>query len=143
MSKKLDKNLSEIFDVTPLTDNQITEVIPAIPIEEIDANVESDFNYARSNIRNLIRQGSGAVDGILRIADASEHPRAFEVAANLIKTMAEMNKDLLDIQKKKQELTGSSPQKGDTNINVDKAVFVGSTIDLIRKIKEENNGNTD
>lgn len=143
--KKLNENLSEIFDVTPipLEEQENNQVIPAVPVVETNNEIESDFNFARSNIRDLIRRGNGAIDNILQVAAASEHPRAFEVASNLIKTMADMNKDLLDIQKKKQELTGKAPETQTTTVNVDKAVFVGSTNDLIKKIKEEKSGNTD
>lgn len=141
--KELNKNLSEIFDVNPIEEvKETTQLIPAP--EELDSEVQEDIAFARSNIRNLIRQGNTAVGDILDVARASEHPRAYEVASNLIKTMAEMNKDLLEIQKKKIELTGEKPKTDNLQtINVDKAVFVGSTTDLIKKIKEQKNGNTD
>jgi hypothetical protein len=141
--KELNKNLSEIFDVNPLEVQQSQSVIPAP--EELSDDAQEDFAFARSNIRNLIRQGTGAVDNILEVARESEHPRAYEVVSTLIKTMAEMNKDLLDIQKKKKELVGGSTTKNQDNqtINVDKAVFVGSTTDLIKQMKEKKNGNND
>jgi hypothetical protein len=141
--KEMNKNLSEIFDVNPIEDvKAVPQVIPAP--EELDSEVQEDIAFARSNIRNLIKQGNSAVSDILDVARASEHPRAYEVASNLIKTMAEMNKDLLDIQKKKIELTGEKPKtENQQTINVDKAVFVGSTTDLIKKIKEQKNGNAD
>lgn len=141
--KEMNKNLSEIFDVNPIEDvKAVPQVIPAP--EELDSEVQEDIAFARSNIRNLIKQGNTAVGDILDVARASEHPRAYEVASNLIKTMAEMNKDLLDIQKKKIELTGEKPKtENQQTINVDKAVFVGSTTDLIKKIKEQKNGNAD
>lgn len=140
--KEMNKNLSDIFDVNPIEDiKAVPQVIPAP--EELDSEVHEDIAFARSNIKNLIRQGNSAVGDILEVARASEHPRAYEVASNLIKTMAEMNKDLLDIQKKKIELTGEKPKMPENQhtINVDKAVFVGSTSDLIKKIKEEKDGN--
>jgi len=141
--KELNKNLSEIFDVNPLEVQQSQSVIPAP--EELSDDAQEDFAFARSNIRNLIKQGTGAVDNILEVARESEHPRAYEVVSTLIKTMAEMNKDLLDIQKKKKELVGGSTTKNQDNqtINVDKAVFVGSTTDLIKQMKEKKNGNND
>jgi hypothetical protein len=141
--KELNKNLSEIFDVNPLEVQQSQSVIPAP--EELSDDAQEDFAFARSNIRNLIRQGTGAVDNILEVARESEHPRAYEVVSTLIKTMAEMNKDLLDIQKKKKELVGGSTTKNQDNqtINVDKAVFVGSTTDIIKQMKEKKNGNND
>jgi hypothetical protein len=140
--KELNKNLSEIFDVNPLEVQQSQSVIPAP--EELSDDAQEDFAFARSNIRNLIRQGTGAVDNILEVARESEHPRAYEVVSTLIKTMADMNKDLLDIQKKKKELVGTNTKNQDNQtINVDKAVFVGSTTDLIKQMKEKKNGNND
>jgi hypothetical protein len=142
--KELNKNLSEIFDVNPIEEQtrEVTEIIPAP--KELDSEVHEDIAFARSNIKNLIRQGSSAVGNILEVARASEHPRAYEVVSTLMKTMADMNKDLLGIQKTKLELTGEKPnQDQQQTINVDKAVFVGSTTDLIKKIKEQKDGNTD
>jgi hypothetical protein len=74
------------------------------------------------------------MDQLLQVANASEHPRAYEVAAGLIKNLADLNKDLLEIQKRRKDLTGESvnPAK---NINVDKAVFVGSTTELVKFLK--------
>lgn len=141
--KELNKNLSEIFDINPLVVQKPQELIPAP--EELSNEAQEDFAFARSNIRNLIRQGTGAVDNILEVARESEHPRAYEVVSTLIKTMADMNKDLIEIQKKKKEMIGGSGQRPQDNqtINVDKAVFVGSTTDLIKQMKEKKNGNTD
>jgi hypothetical protein len=140
--KELNKNLSEMFDVNPLVIQKSQDLIPAP--EELSDEAQEDFTFARSNIRNLIRQGTGAVDNILEVARESEHPRAYEVVSTLIKTMAEMNKDLIDIQKKKKEMIGGSAKSQDNQtINVDKAVFVGSTTDLIKQMKEKKNGNTD
>jgi hypothetical protein len=130
--KKLNANLSEIFDVEPLeiTSNEVTTTA----VVEVKDDVETDFAFARSNVKDLIKQGSAAVSNILEVAKASEHPRAYEVAATMLKTMADMNKDLLDMQKKRQDLNPAA--KVETQqINVDKAVFVGSTAELIKQIK--------
>jgi hypothetical protein len=130
--KKLNANLSEIFDVEPL---EITSTeVTTTAVVEVKDDVETDFAFARSNVKDLIKQGSAAVSNILEVAKASEHPRAYEVAATMLKTMADMNKDLLDMQKKRQDLNPSA--KVETQqINVDKAVFVGSTAELIKQIK--------
>lgn len=132
--KKLNENLSNIFDIEPLKEEP-KEAYSVEVIEEKGNDVEEDFNYARKNIRGLINKGSEAVDNILEVAKASEHPRAYEVAANLLKTMADMNKDLLDMQKKKRDLTGENTNQ--QHITVDKAVFVGSTNELIKKLKSD------
>jgi hypothetical protein len=74
------------------------------------------------------------MDQLLQVANASEHPRAYEVAAGLIKNLADLNKDLLEIQKRRKDLTGESANPA-KNINVDKAVFVGSTTELVKFLK--------
>lgn len=127
--KNTDKNLSQIFDIAPLTPKSM----PAPVI--VQSEVDSDFEFARNNIRELAEKGKIAVDNILQVASATDHPRAYEVAANLLKSMADINKDLIELQKKKRDLM---PQKEQPTITVDKAVFVGSTADLIKQIKQVN-----
>jgi hypothetical protein len=131
---KINQNLSEIFDVEPLEvkpkETQVVEVVEASQNDD----AEADFAFARKNVKDLIKQGSAAVGNILEVAKASEHPRAYEVAATMLKTMADMNKDLLDMQKKRQDLNPASKPEAQ-QINVDKAVFVGSTAELIKQIK--------
>lgn len=134
--KKLNKNLSEIFDVQPLEmPTDAPKAKPLVAIEDTSKTVEADFDHARKNLRDLAAKGDLALDTLLQVASASEHPRAYEVAANLIKTLADLNKDLLDIQKKKQDLTGTKPTENKTVI--DKAVFVGSTAELVKMIKNQ------
>ena len=74
------------------------------------------------------------MDQLLHVAKESEHPRAYEVAAGLIKNLSELNKDLLEIQKRRKDL---NPQEAASvkNVNVDKAVFVGSTAELVKLLK--------
>jgi hypothetical protein len=95
--------------------------------------IEDDADFARQNIRELIDKGNKAVDGILNVAKESEKARDYEVAANLIKSLSDLNKDLMEIQKRKKDLTG---KKNDGPINVDKAVFVGSTNELMKLLKD-------
>ena len=123
---KLNQTLSEVLDVEPIGS---TELLPATPVTKVD----DDADFARENIRTLIEKGNLAVDGILHVAKESEHPRAYEVAANLIKNLSDLNKDLMEIQKRKKDLAPQSPRGGD--INVDKAVFVGSTTELVKFLK--------
>jgi hypothetical protein len=134
--KNLDKNLSQIFDIEPIS---IEESSPKTDTEmvvvEETSEVETDYQHARKNIKALTVKGNDALDKLMLVADESEHPRAYEVVATLMKTMADLNKDLLDIQKKKRDLVGKEVVPSDGSINVDKAVFVGSTSDLIKLIK--------
>ena len=130
--KKLNKNLSEIFDVEPIKEETKVEHLPVI-IESADP-VEADTEYARENIRNLIDAGSKAVTDLATVANQSESPRAYEVLATMMKNLSEMNKDLLALQKAKREL---APQSSDATkgVNVQNAVFVGSTTELLKMIK--------
>jgi len=135
----LDENLSELFDVMPM---EVPEVPAAPPKQEVlpavidDDNIESDYLTARTNIKSLIQKGDTAIEGILRVAEQSDHPRAYEVAATFIKTLADLNKDLLELQKQKKELTGAV-QTTNNQTNIDKAVFIGSTAELIKMIKNK------
>jgi predicted house-cleaning noncanonical NTP pyrophosphatase (MazG superfamily) len=133
--KKLDANLSQIFDIQPIIKEDCNTEI--ITVDELDSNqdLEADFNTARTNIKELLRKSDGAIDELLKVANESEHPRAYEVAATLIKTMADLNKDLLDIRKKKNDIGGKPTVENNTNI--DKAVFIGSTSDLIKILKDK------
>ena len=126
--KKLNEKLSEVLDVEPIEFETTAEIV------ELKSSVDDDADFARGNIRNLIEKGNKAMDDLLLVANASEHPRAYEVAAGLIKNLADLNKDLLEIQKRKKDL---SPQEASNakNINVDKAVFVGSTAELVKLLK--------
>ena len=92
--------------------------------------VEDDYDYARKNLRDLIDSGMGDLNTVMDIARQSESPRAFEVATNLMKTLTDTNKDLLELAKKKKELT----QEKNTQ-NVTNALFVGSTADLQKMIQ--------
>lgn len=129
---KLNNNLSEIFDVEPIIRTKITEVTPSSEIVTLD-EVDFDTALARKNIKSLLGKGEAAIDNLILVAQESEHPRAYEVLGNFIKTLSDLNKDLLDIQKMKQEL---KPQDIKPVINVDKAVFVGSTAELLKQIRE-------
>jgi hypothetical protein len=129
--KKLNKNLSEIFDVEPIQEQPV-ETLPVV-IEEGVNQVDADAEFARNNMRELISNGNKALTDLASVANQSESPRAYEVLATMMKNLAEMNKDLLELQKRKKEL---APQSETTKgVNIDKAVFVGSTTELLKMIK--------
>jgi hypothetical protein len=90
----------------------------------------------------LIDKGNSAIEGITDLAKESESPRAYEVLATLIKTVADTTKDLYDLQKKTKDLTSEEKKVADASVtNIDKAVFVGSTSDLLKQIKDKENEN--
>ena len=113
---------SEVLNIDP--PNQ--EVIEP----SINNEVEDDYDYARKNLRDLIDSGMSDLNTVMDIARQSESPRAFEVATNLLKTLTDTNKDLLELAKKKKDLTQEKETKNVTN-----ALFVGSTADLQKMIQ--------
>jgi hypothetical protein len=121
--------ISQSLGIAPL---QKQEILPATQSDQ----VSDDFEYARGNIINTIERGNEALQGILDVAGMGQHPRAYEVAANLVKTMVEANKDLLDLTKKRKEI-----EKADNALNpqtVNNNLFVGSTAELLKALKSNN-----
>ena len=97
-----------------------------------DDDIENDYKYQRENFYNLVERGQNAVEGILELAKESDHPRAYEVAGNLIKQVAEVTEKLGDLQEKMRklkEVPDTAPK------NVTNALFVGSTAELQKMIK--------
>lgn len=133
---EVDKNLAEILNTDYIP--AVKEENKSVTIHEPDGSVANpDADYSRSNYYNLIERGNEALDGILEVAKESQHPRAYEVAANMIKNLSDVTEKLMILQKQQREL--QPKDAAPTNINVDKAVFVGSTADLLKKLKNESN----
>ena len=131
--------MTEIFDVTP-TVIEKTEKLPA-KIESqvtknLDVDLDSDYQESRQTLKDLVTKGNQAIDHLLAIASETEHPRAFEVVATLIKNTAEANEKLMVMQKTIREL--KNIKKNDSGVNVDKAIFVGSTSELSKLLKAKN-----
>jgi hypothetical protein len=136
----LDRRLSEILDVEIPTPGATQTQELVVPDVSASANnvAEQDAKDARNNIRLLIAQGSNALTDLLLVARDGKHPRAYEVVAGLLKTLAELNADLLGIHEKEQRLGGPDTQESaDGDIHIEQAVFVGSTTDLQELIKQK------
>ena len=135
----IDKNLSDILETEySIVESDQNQNLPAVVNDRADDDqVVTDADYARSNLYGLIEKGNETIDNISEIAKESMHPRAFEVLGQLIKTQSENLDKLLKLQKDKKELLKKQEQAAPTNISVDKAVFVGSTADLLKKLKNE------
>lgn len=138
---KVNNNLSDILDLEPLKplekteENQTFDVVETHE-ENVDI-IDEDTAYARENIKKLIDKGLIAMDQILVIAKEAESARGYEVASTLMKNISELNKDLLELQKRKKDLAPKD-YNSKQNINVDKAVvFTGSTTELIKLIKQQ------
>ena len=134
---KIDENLSEMLNIptTSTVIDQPTDVVAKVKKEEmLETDLMKDYEESRKQLKEIVSKGAGAIDDILAIARESEHPRAFEVAATMIKTVADANEKLLAMQKQMKEITGAKTQ----NLNVGKAaIFVGSTSELSKMIKNE------
>ena len=135
MNDEIDKALGV---VESLPKKIIKQEVTPLPQEDWgDANtdhVERDYEYQRQNFYNLVERGTDAVEGILELAKESDHPRAYEVAGNLIKQVAEVTEKLGDLQEKMRklkEVPNTAPK------NVTNALFVGSTAELQKMLKEK------
>jgi hypothetical protein len=134
--KKINEKLSEIFDVEPIEIKDETNLKQnELLVVDTRNAVEVDTDVARDNIKDLLDKGNKAVEELAVVARDSQHPRAYEVMAGMLKNLADMNKDLLEIQKRKKDLMVSSDSKASGDVNVNQAVFVGSTAELMKLIK--------
>ena len=132
MSNQLDK----AFNITP---EVIEEEKSPVGIQKPDRltkdDITKDYEYTRGNLYSIIEKGQEAINGILEIAQESEMPRAYEVAGQLIKSVSDATDKLIDLQKKLKDVNEEQTSKGPTNVT--NALFVGSTADLAKLIKNE------
>ena len=111
----------------------ITSTTPLVPRTQTEDEDNDDFKYSRENLYHLIERGQDALDGILQVAKETDHPRAYEVAGQLLKTNADNAEKLVNLQTTKKKVTEVSGPKNVTN-----ALFVGSTAELQKLIKGKN-----
>jgi len=137
MSKKYEK-LNETFN----TDSKEVSIVHAEveseieKVEKISSSVDDirkDYEYSRGNLYSIIEKGQEAINGILELAQESEMPRAYEVAGQLIKNVADATDKLMDLQKKLKDIDEEKVSKGPTNVT--NALFVGSTSELSKLLK--------
>ena len=132
-----------------MSDDEISNSLNMIPLDEVNTSIvthksdveprstiDDDFEYARGNLISIIEKGQEALNGILDVAGMSQHPRSYEVVSGLMKTLTDANKDLLELSKKKQDIKG---EKGFNPETVNNNLFVGSTADLQKMLKNLNN----
>ena len=113
------------------TKTQTATVIPRPQTEDVN---EDDFKYSRENLYHIIERGQDALSGILQVAQETDHPRAYEVAGQLLKTNAENTEKLVNLQTTKKKLKeADQPQRVTTN----NSLFVGSTQELQQLIKNK------
>jgi len=136
---KFEKSMEEIFDVTPSIKEELPVVKKETPLynkPDIEEDLGDAYQQSKENLQGIIDQGKEAMEEILNIAKAGQHPRAFEVYGTLLKNMVDANKELLNIQKQMREM---DKKKEVNNTTIDKAIFVGSTADLGKLLKDNGN----
>jgi len=136
MNNKTKDILDEILDVEESTAELVEKKPSTLTIKRDDTleDVDTDYKYQRENFYNLIERGQDAIDGILDVAKNSDHPRAFEVAGNLISQVADVTEKLGKLQsamKRLKEVPNSAPK------NVTNALYVGSTAELQKLLKKD------
>ena len=126
--------LEQTFDVA-------TEVVQATkkvgiqkpPLDRDKTDIRNDYEYTRGNLYSIIEKGQEAINGILELAQESEMPRAYEVAGQLVKSVSDATDKLMDLQKKLKEV---EEEKERSPTNVTNALFVGSTNELAKMLKD-------
>ena len=118
------------------TESDIVEVKPQQKdlVKSNDVDIEKDYEYSRANLYSLIEKGQEAINGIMEVAEEGGSPRAYEVAGQLIKSVADTTDKLIDLQKKLKDVEDDS--KKTTNNVTNNAVFVGSTSELQKMLKQ-------
>lgn len=137
---KFNRTMEDLFNVPSSVIEEETEFAEFLPVESthdlstlLDHDLKTDYERTRESIDILISKGTEAIDDMLAIARQSEKARDFEVAGNMIKTVVDASKELLEVQKKMRDITG---KKETVTQNIKNAVFVGSTTELLKAMKD-------
>lgn len=131
MSKDLDKFLN----IAP------GENLPAVYEKRINTQVDTDFEFARENIMDIVDKGQEALVDLMDVARQSQHPRAYEVLSTMMNTMVGASKDLLDLQAKKKKLMEEDPEASAQQVTNN--LFVGSTAELQKYLKQQKSEDSD
>ena len=129
---KVDEKLNDTFEVEVVEDS--------LPIESSDdsddrkEDTQTDYVQSRDNFYELVEKGKKALDGAMDIARETDQPRAYEVVAQLLKNVTDTNKEIIELQKRMEDLKAHDRKLGNTNIN--NALFVGSTADLQKMLQD-------
>ena len=128
MAKDIDSKLDDILDIG----TSIQKETKVVKLPARQESVDNDYKYGRETLYNLVERGQDAIDGILDLCKETEHPRAYEVAGQLIKTVGDTAEKLLDLQKKVKELEAENPNVKTQHNHL----YVGSTSDLQKYLKK-------
>jgi len=115
-------------EIVPSTDRKLKKIT-----SQVD-DIKKDYDYTRGNLYSIIEKGQEAINGILELAQESDQPRAYEVAGQLIKSVSDATDKLMDLQKKLKDVEDDKQVRGPSTVN--NALFVGSTADLAKMLKD-------
>ena len=135
----MSKNFDELNETFNTSDDIVQPEVVEKKVDNIKKSVDDitkDYDYTRGNLYSIIEKGQEAINGILELAQESEMPRAYEVAGQLIKNVADATDKLMDLQKKLKDVEEEKQVRGPSTVN--NALFVGSTADLQKMLKDMN-----
>ena len=128
-------SLNDTFNTDPVEETDIVKQQKRkSQIQKLTDDVSKDYDYTRGNLYSLIEKGQEAINGIMEVAGETASPRAYEVAGQLIKSVADTTDKLADLHKKVKEIEEDNPKKQNTVTN--NALFVGSTSELSKMLKD-------
>ena len=137
MTMQMSKNFDELNETFNTSGDIVNPEVVEKKVEKLKDSVDDikkDYEYTRGNLYSIIEKGQEALNGVLELAQESEMPRAYEVAGQLIKNVADVTGKLLDLQKKLNDVEEEKQVKGPPTVN--NALFVGSTADLAKMLKD-------
>ena len=133
-------NLNDAFNVESISPDKIIQspeenkIVKKDILDNVEEDIKKDYKYTRGQLYSIIEKGQEAINGILELAQESEMPRAYEVAGQLIKNVADATDKLMDLQKKLKDVNEEKESKGPTTVN--NSLFVGSTAELQKFLKQ-------
>lgn len=137
MKPKDFENLEDEFGLAKI-DSSGGEIVP-IENQEPPKNLDLDKDYeeVRDNLKDIVKKGTEAIDGIALVASETQHPRAYEVLATLIKSVADVNKDILGVHKQIKDIKGQKTTQEQPKTVTNNSIFVGSTKELQDLVKNK------
>lgn len=130
------------LDISPL-EGEIVDERDTIHLENVEMDADTDIQYARDNLYELIEKSKDIFDDMSIMVKQAQDPRAYEVLNNVIKNMSDLNKSLIDLHKKKKDISPKTSKNSDVNSQdptvVNNNLFVGSTAELLKMIEEKKN----
>jgi len=136
MNKEFENKMEEIFDLAPATNipSSVGDILPVKEVVVDKEDLDKDYTTVRENLKDIVKRGNEAIDGIMLVASETQSPRAYEVVATLIKSVADANKELLSLHKQIKEIKKTEVNNNTTNVT-NNSLFVGSTSELQKLLK--------